>query len=149
MKPILAGILFGLILMPIMLLAQIIVTPSQKLYWDQDASSLLEANQYRMTAYTGINADKARVNPNDVSLVGGISLTFTCANPVSPYRCTSTTTAQTLAGTILPGDYKVTIVAERRKADGTYAPKVASLVCDFRFQDNNPSLAPTNLGFSN
>lgn len=136
-------------------LAQVLtVQPSQKLYWDQDAASLAEAQGYRNVAYSGADADKALANPNDATLAGhGIALTYTCvAQSPTPtttnYRCTSTTTAQQLAGTTAFGSYRVVIVGERKRADGTYAPKAVTQLCNFLFQDSGPSIPAKNLGFS-
>jgi hypothetical protein len=126
----------------------LVVTPGQKLYWDQDAASVVDAQGYRITAYVGAQADKAIANPADPSLTGGVVLTFTCVVNGSTFRCTSTATAQQLAGTTAPGTYRVALVAERKKADGTYASKVVTQLCTFQFQDLAPSVAPKNLGFA-
>lgn len=146
------GIVAGLLLGGVALIAQgtIDTTPATRLAWDQPAANVTEAGQYRVTAYTGANADKVLADVNDATAVAFGVLSFTCSGAgatAGTFACTSTTTAGQLAGTSNPGTYRTVLVVERRRADGTYAARAVGQLCTFRFADTAPSLAPTNLRF--
>ena len=130
-----------------LLLAQMVAAPTDKLEWKQGADTLADANAHSVFAFVGANADKVVVNPNDATAGAGTALTFTCVGTASPFTCTSTQTASQLVATTSPGNYRIALVAERRKADGTYAPKAVSAICNFSFADLRPTTAPADLRF--
>ena len=151
------GFLHGLVLAWLLVgsvSAQTVIdtTPAKLVQWDQPAASLAEANAYRITAYSGANATKVIANPNDataVAVTGGNPVALTCTTGSTvpgAFLCTSTTlTMGQIPGTTAFGTYTTALVGERRKADGTYAPRAVSAACTFRFADTGPSDAPVNV----
>lgn len=130
--------------------------PTDKLAWTWTQStsvpSLADANAYRITAYVGANADKALANPLDSTIGAGTAVTFTCVQTAPTpttvgYSCTSNQTLSQIVGSTAFGSYKVTLLGERRKADGTYAPKAVATTgqCQFQFSDDAPSAGPENV----
>lgn len=126
-----------------------IVSPADPLRWElvmPSGSTVQDATDQRTTLYVGANADKVIANPNDSTAGSGVNVVDTCALKTgSTYTCTSQSSIGTLIGTSSPGSYKVAVVTELKRADGTYAPRVASAACTFQFADTRTSVPASNL----
>lgn len=126
-----------------------IVSPSDPLRWDlamPSGSTVTDATNQRTTLFLGANADKVIANPNDTTAGAGANVDDACAVKAgTTFTCTSQSSIGTLIGTTAPGSYKVALVTELKRADGSYAPKVASAACTFQFADTRTSVPASNL----
>lgn len=119
--------------------AQITITGTQRLTWDQAAPDLESTKSLVVRTY--INPP-----PQGPVLESGIARTFACFGTTSPFTCQLTVDANTILGNVT-GNFIILLAVQNKNSDGTLTPEVFSNSFSFRINKSSAAI-PVNLRFA-